>query len=83
MLEAPRGTLYYMMELDGSGTIKFANIITPSQQNQINLEEDFRQVIPAMLDRDKHDIEHELEKMIRAYDPCFSCASHFLKGNWT
>ena len=83
VLEAPRGTLYYMMELDGSGTIKFANIITPSQQNQINMEDDFRAFIPTILDWDKHDIEHELEKMIRAYDPCFSCASHFLKVNWT
>ena len=82
VLEAPRGTLYYMMELDGAGTIKFANIITPSQQNQINMEDDFRGYIPTILDWDKHDIEHELEKMIRAYDPCFSCASHFLKINW-
>ncbi len=32
--------------------------------------------------KDKHAIEHEIEKMIRAYDPCMSCASHFLRINW-
>ncbi|HIH08450.1 MAG TPA: hypothetical protein HA237_03700 [Candidatus Diapherotrites archaeon] len=82
VLEAPRGTLYYMMELDGSGMISYADIITPSQQNQINMEADFRTMIPPILDKSKEEITFELEKLIRAYDPCFSCASHFLKVNW-
>jgi len=84
VLEAPRGTLYYMLEINGAGIVKDARIITPSQQNQINLETDFRNMIPKLIEakKTKEEITFEMEKLIRAYDPCLSCASHFLKVNW-
>ena len=39
-------------------------------------------LVEENIDQDKAKIEYEIEKLIRAYDPCMSCASHFLKINW-
>jgi coenzyme F420-reducing hydrogenase alpha subunit len=82
MLEAPRGILYYMVSIDKAGKVKYGNIIVPTQQNQICMEKTIVRVVEENIDRDKHFIEHEVEKLVRAYDPCMSCASHFLKVNW-
>ncbi len=81
-IEAPRGLLYYTVEIDKNGIIRHAEICTPSQQNQINMENDLKNVVLAYLGNGKERVALELEKLIRAYDPCFSCASHFLKINW-
>lgn len=83
VIEAPRGTLYHMIELDKEGKVKFANFVIPTSQNQIKIENDIKSILPTILEKDKHFIHHELEKIIRAYDPCMSCASHFLKLKWT
>lgn len=83
LIEAPRGNLYYLLSLDKDGKIRFGNIITPSSQNQVNMENDLRTLIPTLLDKPRDAIVYEMEKLIRAYDPCFSCASHFLKVKWT
>lgn len=83
VIEAPRGTLYHMIELDNHGRVTHANFVIPTAQNQIKMEEDMKMLIPQILDRSKHEVEHELEKVVRAYDPCMSCASHFLRVKWT
>ena len=83
MLEAPRGTLYYMLEINKAGKVKFGNIIVPTQQNQIGMERGIGELVEQNLDMSRHQIQHEIEKLIRAYDPCMSCASHFLKINWS
>jgi len=83
VIEAPRGTLYHMIELDNHGRVTHANFVIPTAQNQIKMEEDMKMLIPQILDRTKHEIEHELEKVVRSYDPCMSCASHFLRVKWT
>jgi coenzyme F420-reducing hydrogenase alpha subunit len=84
LLEAPRGTLYYMLSIDKAGKVRYGNIIVPTQQNQISMEKSILQMVNESLptNNDKKRIEHEIEKLIRAYDPCMSCASHFLKINW-
>ncbi len=82
LLEAPRGNLYYRLSTDESGNITYADIVTPSSQNQINMENDLKKLIGLHLDKPREQIEFEMEKLIRAYDPCFSCASHFLKVKW-
>ena len=82
VVEAPRGTLYYHLDLDNKGIIKFANLCIPTQQNIIHLEKDIAKYVGSMLDKDKKTISLEVERMIRAYDPCMSCATHFLKINW-
>jgi len=85
VIEAPRGVLYYRLFVQDDGTIKEGNIITPTQQNQINMEQDIKGIVQKLIDLNtpKEQIQYELEKLIRAYDPCISCATHFLKVNWT
>jgi len=75
-VEAPRGTLYYRVEVDVKGYIKNVNIITPTAQFLSNLEDDIKAYIPGIVDLDDKDKEKKLRAFIRAYDPCISCAVH-------
>ncbi|OGG08163.1 hypothetical protein A3I80_06135 [Candidatus Gottesmanbacteria bacterium RIFCSPLOWO2_02_FULL_40_10] len=81
VVEAPRGTLYYRLEVDAGGKIKNGRIVVPTGQNQIGIEESIRQFIIDNMAaiKDKSSLEHTIESIVRAYDPCMSCASHFLK----
>lgn len=84
VVEAPRGTLYYRLELDKQGVITYADMCIPTQQNAIHLEKDIAKYVTQLL-KQKHtkkQISNEVEQMIRAYDPCMSCATNFLKINW-
>jgi sulfhydrogenase subunit alpha len=87
VIEAPRGTLYYKFKIKEGKVVK-ADIITPTAQNLINMREDLRQLVSVVCHSDKPEetweklIKKQAEKIIRAYDPCMSCASHFLKINW-
>lgn len=85
VVEAPRGMLYHRVHIDDKGIVLEGDIVVPTGQNQINIEQDLKTLIQQMVDRgveDTHAIQYEMEKLIRAYDPCMSCASHFLKVNW-
>jgi len=84
VIEAPRGTLFYRVNLKKDGTVKDGTIVTPTQQNQINMELDIKKIVQKEIDRgtSKEAIQYELEKLVRSYDPCISCAVHFLKVNW-
>ncbi|MBI4414797.1 MAG: nickel-dependent hydrogenase large subunit [Candidatus Kerfeldbacteria bacterium] len=83
VIEAPRGTLYHKVRVDTTGTVVEGDIVVPTGQNQVNIEEDIYTLVNGLLpDTTKETIEHEIEKLIRAYDPCMSCASHFLKVKW-
>jgi len=75
-VEAPRGTLYYHVEVDARGYIKNVNIITPTAQFLANLEDDIAEYIPGILDLSNKERERKLRAFIRAYDPCISCAVH-------
>lgn len=83
VIEAPRGTLYHMIYLNDEGKVKFSNLVIPTAQNQVQMELDIKGMIQKNLKKDKHTIQHSAETLIRAYDPCFSCASHFLKIKWS
>jgi coenzyme F420-reducing hydrogenase alpha subunit len=78
-IEVPRGTLFHEYALDSSGKITRANIITPTAQNLRNLQDDIRAFVGTLIDRPRSEIVSEVEKLIRAYDPCFSCSTHFLE----
>jgi sulfhydrogenase subunit alpha len=82
--EAPRGTLWHEYEVGNNGTITYANIVTPTAQSLRTLNEDVAAYVRHLLDNNasKKEIISEVEKLIRSYDPCFSCASHFLEVNW-
>ncbi len=82
--EAPRGLLIHDYTLDDAGLVTGANIITPTVLNLQSIEEDIKLLLPILLKqkRSKEAMILDIEKLIRSYDPCISCASHFLKVNW-
>ena len=82
VIEAPRGTLYYNLKINKKGIVKDGRIIVPTQQNQINMRKDIWKLVQNNINKSKEHIVNECEKLIRAYDPCMSCASHFLKVKW-
>jgi sulfhydrogenase subunit alpha len=77
--EAPRGVLYQRYELDADGTILSARIVPPTSQNQAAIERDLGRVVQARLGLDDDSLTRLCEQAIRNYDPCISCATHFLE----
>lgn len=77
--EAPRGTLYHHYKIRKDGKISFANIITPTSQNAGNMEKDITLLLPSIIKYPDNKVKLFLEMLIRAYDPCFSCSTHFLE----
>ena len=76
--EAPRGVLFHRYVLDDAGIIRDAQIVPPTSQNQPSVEADLRTMVEAWSDLDDHALLHRCEQTIRNYDPCISCATHFL-----
>jgi coenzyme F420-reducing hydrogenase alpha subunit len=77
--EAPRGILYHRYRVSAEGVIQEAKIVPPTSQNQRRIEDDLRAFLPRVLDRTDEEAALECEKVIRCYDPCISCATHFLR----
>ncbi len=76
--EAPRGSLYHAYETDERGMIRSAHIVPPTAQNQAQIEADLRALVPAILPLSRAEATRRCEMVIRSYDPCISCATHFL-----
>ena len=76
--EAPRGMLYHRYELDEQGVILDAEIIPPTSQNQATIEHDLRGFVEQHADLADEALGLRCEQAIRNYDPCISCATHFL-----
>jgi len=78
--EAPRGILWHRYEVDAQGIIVNANIVPPTSQNQARIEADLRNSLEAYgLQHSDDELRLHGEMVIRNYDPCISCATHFLK----
>lgn len=77
--EAPRGILYHRYLIDDDGLIKDAKIVPPTAQNQRMIESDLRNFVTANIGLPKQDLTLQCEQLVRNYDPCISCATHFLK----
>jgi sulfhydrogenase subunit alpha len=78
--EAPRGILWHNYELDSTGHVVKAMIVPPTSQNQARIEQDLSTSLQRFgLDRDDESLRLHGEKVIRNYDPCISCATHFLR----
>ncbi|HEY4524220.1 MAG TPA: nickel-dependent hydrogenase large subunit [Candidatus Paceibacterota bacterium] len=84
VIEAPRGTLYHKLVIGADGKVIAGEVVVPTGQNQINIERDIARLVQELVDQNTapEKIPPEIEKLIRAYDPCMSCGSHFLKVNW-
>ncbi|WP_417753824.1 Ni/Fe hydrogenase subunit alpha [Slackia sp.] len=78
MTEAPRGTLVHDVEFDEAGRVVHANIITPTVHNLSDTEHNIFQVAELLANQgaDEAVIRLEVEKLVRAYDPCLSCSVH-------
>jgi coenzyme F420-reducing hydrogenase alpha subunit len=76
--EAPRGILYHRYTLDEAGLIREAKIIPPTSQNQKTIEADLGRFVAAHLDLTHDELQWRCEQAVRNYDPCISCATHFL-----
>jgi sulfhydrogenase subunit alpha len=71
--------MYHRYRVEADGNVAFAKIVPPTSQNQSQIEADLREFLPAVLQNDEAAIASECEKLIRNYDPCISCSTHFLK----
>ncbi len=76
--EAPRGILFHQYTLSDEGSITKAQIVPPTAQNQPSIEADLAEYIVDILEQPNDTIRHLCEQTIRNYDPCISCATHFL-----
>lgn len=84
LAEVPRGLLVHEYTVAGDGRIESANLIIPTGQNLANIEADMRAITSAMIagKSTSAEITQRLEMLVRAYDPCISCATHFLEIEW-
>ena len=76
--EAPRGVLFHRYGIDPDGTVTSARIVPPTAQNQPSIEDDLRRFVAAHLHESDQELTRLAEQAIRNYDPCISCATHFL-----
>jgi sulfhydrogenase subunit alpha len=77
--EAPRGILYHRFRFDGHGTLLDAKIVPPTSQNQKTIENDLREFVPKNISLPEEELRWRCEQVVRNYDPCISCSTHFLK----
>jgi len=78
-VEAPRGTLYHSYSFDKKGRLTEADVITPTAQNLANIEKDLHVSAEKLIDQPKESLAPKLEMVVRAYDPCISCAVHLVE----
>jgi coenzyme F420-reducing hydrogenase alpha subunit len=76
--EAPRGLIYHRYRIGDDGLVAEAKIVPPTSQNQGQIENDLRAYVPRIVGFDDAVATQKCEHMIRNYDPCISCSTHFL-----
>jgi coenzyme F420-reducing hydrogenase alpha subunit len=82
VIEAPRGLLYHKALVNERGVVEDYDVIVPTAQNQINIENDLKDYFERNLDKGEEELRVGAEGIVRAYDPCMSCATNFLKMDW-
>lgn len=82
IIEAPRGSLIHDYQTDGAGIIQKANLIVATGQNNLSMDIGVRETAKALIHGDEisEGLKNRLEMIVRAYDPCLSCATHMLNG---
>ena len=78
IIEAPRGILIHDYTLNDKGRCMKANCVIPTNQNHANIQKDMEEFVPQIIDKPEKEIELNLEMLVRAYDPCISCSTHYL-----
>ena len=77
IVEAPRGVLIHDYTFE-DGVCRRANSVIPTNQNHANIQQDMEAMVPTIVDRPEDEIKLTLEMLVRAYDPCISCSTHYL-----
>ena len=77
--EAPRGLLFHRYAVDANGLVQRARIVPPTAQNLPRIEDDLRALVPQIIKLSQEEATLTAEHLVRSYDPCISCATHFLK----
>ncbi len=77
--EAPRGLLFHRYAVDANGLVQQARIVPPTAQNLPRIEDDMRALVPQIIKLSQEEATLTAEHLVRSYDPCISCATHFLK----
>lgn len=77
--EAPRGLIYHRYKVSADGKVEFAKIVPPTSQNQRQIEKDLAHWIPKVMTTNDQQMSDDCERLIRTYDPCISCSTHFLR----
>lgn len=77
-VEAPRGILFHRYAFDAQGRCEASNLTIPSNQNHALIQQDMEAFVPQILDQGEDQIRLSLEMLVRSYDPCISCSTHFL-----
>ncbi len=82
--EAPRGMLFHEYTVDQEGKIVSGQIVPPTSQNQEQIESDLRAYLTARIaaNATRDEMAMDCERLVRTYDPCISCSTHFLNVNW-
>jgi coenzyme F420-reducing hydrogenase alpha subunit len=78
-VEVPRGILFHDYTYNEKGVCTKANCIIPTNQNHGNIELDMKALVPKIMGKTPKEIELNLEMLVRAYDPCISCSTHYVK----
>ena len=79
IVEAPRGMLIHHYRWNSSGYVTMANLIVPTTINFYPIDASMKKVVERSIEKGKVDetkLWHETGAVIRAYDPCISCATH-------
>jgi coenzyme F420-reducing hydrogenase alpha subunit len=79
-VEVPRGILFHRYAYDADGLCRGGDCIIPTNQNHGNIQGDFEKLVPELLAarQPEKQVELALEMLVRAYDPCISCSTHYL-----
>jgi len=77
-IEVPRGILFHDYTYNKKGICTKANCVIPTNQNHNNIQKDMEAFAPELLEKSKEEITLNLEMLVRAYDPCISCSTHYL-----
>jgi hypothetical protein len=71
--------IFHRYQIDDAGNVVFAKIVPPTSQNQARIEADLRLLLEQIHRDSDPSIALACERLVRCYDPCISCSTHFLK----
>ncbi|MCP4149489.1 MAG: Ni/Fe hydrogenase subunit alpha [bacterium] len=77
-VEVPRGVLFHEYEYDKDGICRKADCVIPTNLNHGNIQADFDKMVPEFMGLGEEELQFRMEMLVRAYDPCISCSTHFL-----